>query len=799
MVFKKRLLILTMLLTAIFLVSCSSSEEKRAKFMGQGLKHYAEEKYTESRLDFKNALQIDPKYGPAFFQLGRAELKLKNFSGAYKAFLEAEKHAPSDPEIQIELGRLLLSARQTGKAIEKADLVLAQDSNNIDARVIKSSALLLEQKPQEALALLEPVVTSGLKNPQAFSVLALCYLHLKEEDKARQTLTLGTEANPEAVPLRLMLARIEAENKRMDVAVAQMQAAIGLAPDDRGLPYQLADLYWNFQQHEQAKKIIQEQVANQPDKEESYLLAAAYLRQKNEVAAAERILRDGLAKLPKSFKLRFALSDVLIASADMDQAFAVLKENLSLTKDTEDPEIINTRLALARLHLLARDIPSAQGQVEQVLQASPNNPEAHFIKGQILLATGKSAEAIAEFRVVVSEKPEEIPGYLMLSRAHLAEKQSELAMDTLSQALQVNPNAPEALRAMAALQTRNKDYAGAERNLRKILENTPDDVRTRVEIGDLLYNSGDLARAEQEYASLIEKAEHHPAGYLRLSALYMLKKDSAAAEKVLRQGYQADPDAPTLLTALVQVLMASGKNAAAEEISQQAISRHPEKAIGYATLGQVFAQDKKYTEAEAMFRKAIAMEPGWLTPYNTLARLFLVQGKQDQAIKELENLKAVDPNNMTAYMSLALLYENEGNPTKAITLYRELLAKSPENWAALNNLAFLLSNNNPDTKELDEALSLAEQANKLRPKEPAVMDTLAWIQHRRGAINEALALVEDIMANNPEDPGIQYHAAVIFKESGRLEEARERVARALLGKQDFRERADAEALQQSLQ
>ena len=164
MVFKKRLLILTMLLTAIFLVSCSSSEEKRAKFMGQGLKHYAEEKYTESRLDFKNALQIDPKYGPAFFQLGRAELKLKNFSGAYKAFLEAEKHAPSDPEIQIELGRLLLSARQTGKAIEKADLVLAQDSNNIDARVIKSSALLLEQKPQEALALLEPVVTSGLKS-----------------------------------------------------------------------------------------------------------------------------------------------------------------------------------------------------------------------------------------------------------------------------------------------------------------------------------------------------------------------------------------------------------------------------------------------------------------------------------------------------------------------------------------------------------------------------------------------------------------------------------------------------------
>ncbi len=798
MILKRGMLILGML-AAMFLAACSSNEEKRSKFMEQGLKHYAEEKYTESRLDFKNALQIDPKYGPAFFQLGRAELKLENFRAAYKAFQEAEKNNPSDPEIQIELGRLLLAARQADKAIEKADLVLAQDSGNVDARVLKSSALLLDKKPAEARALLEPAVSPGLKNPQAFSILAMIYAQLKEEDKARQTLSLGIEANPEAVPLRLMLARIEAEDKRLNEAVVQMQAAIGLEPEDRGLPYQLADLYWNFQQIEEAKKIIREQVAKRADNEDSYLLAATFLRQKNEIAAAGEILREGLARLPKSFKLRFALSDILIAAADIDQAFAILKENLGLSKNTEDPEIINTRLALARLHLLTRDTPAAQSQVEEILKASPDNPEAHFIKGQILLTTGKAAEAIAEFRVVISQKPEEISGYLMLSRAHLAEKQFELALDTLKQALEVNPNAPEALRAMAVLQTRNKDYAGAERNLRKILANTPDDVRTRVEIGDLFYYSGDLAKAEQEYAALIKTSAQNPAGYLRLSALHMIKKDAAAAETVLRECTQINPDAPSLMTALVQVLMAADKSTAAEKISQEVISSHPDKAIGYATLGQVFAQEKKYAEAEAMFRKAIDLEPGWLAPYNTLARLFLVQGKQGQAIKELENLKAADPNNMSAYLSLALLYENEGNPAKAISLYRELLAKSPEAWVALNNLAFLLSNNQPGTQELDEALRLAEQANKLRPKEPAVLDTLAWVQYRRGAMNEALALVEDMLASNPEDPGIKYHAAVIFKESGRLEEAREQLARALQGKREFRERPDAEALRQSLQ
>ncbi len=790
--------ILAVLLMAFFLLSCSSNEEKRAKFMDQGIKHYAEEKYPEARLDFKNALQIDPKHGPAFFQLGRAELKLKSYQAAYKAFLEAEKQLPNDPEIQIELGQLLLLARQSAQAIEKADAVLAVDKNNIDARAIKSSAMLLEQKPEEALSLLEPVVTPGLNNPQVFTALAMAYVQLKNPEKALQTLTLGIEANPDSVPLRLMLARLEAENKDLDKAATQMRAVIGLVPEDQSLPYQLADLYWRFGQQDEARKIVQEQLIKQPDQEENYLFAAVFLRQKGDLAEAENLLRQGLERLPKSFKLRFALSEILVATRNIDQAFGVLQECLTLTKDMEDPEIINTRIALARLHLVVRDIPSAQSQVEQILQVSPKNPDAHFMKGQILLATGKAADAIAEFRAVISEKTTDIPAYLMLSRSHLVEKQPELAMDTLRQALEVNPNSPEALRAMAVLQARNKDYAGAERNLRKILENTPEDARTYVELGDMYYSSGDHARAEQEYSSLVQKLERNPAGYLRLGALHMANKDSAAAEKILRQGYQANPDASTLMSALVQVLMTQGDSFAAEEISQQAIKRHPERALGYATLGQIFIQKKQYTEAEAMLRKAISLEPQWLPPYNTLARLFLVQGKQSQAIKELENLKRTAPDNQAVYLSLALLYENNGDPNKAVAMYRELLSKNPDAWPALNNLAFLLSNNKPGAKELDEALLLAEQANKLRPNETAILDTLAWVQYRRGATSEASALMDDVLTKNPDDPGIHYHAAVIFKASGRLEEAREQVKRALQGARDFRERTDAEALQETL-
>ena len=74
------------LLMACLFCACSSMEEKRDKFQASGQSLYQQGDFVRARLQFQNALQIDPKFAIAYLWLGKTELNLKNPRGAYGAF-----------------------------------------------------------------------------------------------------------------------------------------------------------------------------------------------------------------------------------------------------------------------------------------------------------------------------------------------------------------------------------------------------------------------------------------------------------------------------------------------------------------------------------------------------------------------------------------------------------------------------------------------------------------------------------------------------------------------------------------
>jgi len=445
------------------------------------------------------------------------------------------------------------------------------------------------------------------------------------------------------------------------------------------------------------------------------------------------------------------------------------------------------------VYLSQRDASAARTETEQVLSVSPKNSGGHFLLGQILMGEGKPDAAVAEFRMVRGARPEFIPAYLLQARAHLLAKQTELAMDVLGKALEIKPDAPGVLRALAVLKTSNKDYGGAEEHLRTILEKAPTDSKTRLQLGDLLYYTGSFDKAETEYRKLLEKNGKDATGYMRLSRLYAQKGQLQDAEELLRRGLAENPDAMTLIPPLVQVLKRKQDIDAAERVCREAINKWPERGLGNALLGQLQLQKKQYGSAEEQLRIAAKKEPQWQVPYNVLVQLYLVQGKQKEAINELESLQKAAPENARVAVTLALLYEKDGDAGKAIATYRELLTHQPENWIAANNLACLLSSNDASPGQLEEALALVEQALRLRPEEPTVLDTQGWVLYQRGELDRALFTLEDALEKKPDSAEINYHAALVLHASERNAEAREKLNIAL--QQDsFADREAAEKL-----
>ncbi len=93
----------------------------------------------------------------------------------------------------------------------------------------------------------------------------------------------------------------------------------------------------------------------------------------------------------------------------------------------------------------------------------------------------------------------------------------------------------------------------------------------------------------------------------------------------------------------------------------------------------------------------------------------------------------------------------------------------------------------------DAALPIAEQAAKLSPDNPEIMDTLGWVLYVKGENDKALELLQKAKAALPGNATVRYHMGLALLKSGRKDDAKVELEEALAISRDFPEAADAAA------
>ena len=83
-------------------------------------------------------------------------------------------------------------------------------------------------------------------------------------------------------------------------------------------------------------------IGNEPGSFHKPLLAI------KEVSAAEKGLKEGILHNPKSFRLRFLLSQVYMKLEQIDKATGILEESLTLEENPKNPQIIPLSSAKSR-------------------------------------------------------------------------------------------------------------------------------------------------------------------------------------------------------------------------------------------------------------------------------------------------------------------------------------------------------------------------------------------------------------------------------------------------------------------
>ena len=439
-----------------------------------------------------------------------------------------------------------------------------------------------------------------------------------------------------------------------------------------------------------------------------------------------------------------------------------------------EPEDLETRLALARILLDARNVEAAGAQADAALDLAPDDPRALELRASVDLLTGDMEAALTRARAALAADPaaalarlvlvaervraEDPRGALALLEAAPASAEDDLALDLIRiqilEGLGDRAAVGDLLRALVDrqpddvglrlalvrwhLQGDPPDLDAAEAGLRAAADLTPDEVGPRLQVVDFLRRTRGEPAARAELEALIAAGGPGAAAYERALALAEAaagERDAAIARLEGIAAREDDPEAADAARLLIARLL-DGPDAADRRAAlvDQVLSRDPANAEALAMRAEAAIRDDRAGDAILDLRTALEQAP------------------RDPALLEL----------------LALAHEREGDA--ALAAERRALAVQASNSAPGPTLRYarqLLAENRLGTAEaiLLDALARA-------PREPRLLAALAEIRLRRedydGAREATLAL-EALGSPDEARRAELMRAATLFGE-GRTEE-----------------------------
>jgi len=111
---------------AILLSGCSHDPNvRKQKYLESGERYLEKGKYPEAIIQFANAVQVDPRFAEAHYQLGRAYLKTQDWAHAYQELTRTLELEPEKFSAHFDIASLLIAGSDFSQAKEHVDWVLA--------------------------------------------------------------------------------------------------------------------------------------------------------------------------------------------------------------------------------------------------------------------------------------------------------------------------------------------------------------------------------------------------------------------------------------------------------------------------------------------------------------------------------------------------------------------------------------------------------------------------------------------------------------------------------------------------
>ncbi|MBV9769680.1 MAG: tetratricopeptide repeat protein [Bryobacterales bacterium] len=736
-------------LVVCLVLLCLSACISQRGYLDKGNTFFEQRKYVDAEINYRKAIQKDPKYGEAFYRLGLTEIQENNLPEAYYALLRASQLLPGDIAVKEKFGDLCLQyylrdpsrPQKLYQDIKQTSQdLLARNHDSFDGLRLAGFLAVEDRKPQEAIADFRKALQVKPWDPPLTTALVQV---LKANGQAQEAETLALNlmarrknygpiydvmynwyigANRVADAERVMKSKVENNPLRPDYILslakhywtvgnqAEMKSTLGRILDHpKDFPkgdLLVGDFYLQQKDYSDAVRYYDQGAKSDPKEKIAFQKRAvgAMLAEGNTGQASSSI-QNILKENPKDPLARRLHADLLIERGrpqDAETAINIL-EKLSAESASEiDPAL---RFQLARAYRLKGDLNSARAQLLEALKLRKDYPPAQYALAEINLAQHRPAEALQYANAVLA----------------------------------VHRNDPRARLLHAQSQLETGDAAGAKSELINLIKEFPQDNQPKLELGM-------LSLAQKHYPEAINILGKLPESDARVAAAlsdaYASQRQFDKALAVLNQGLKQSPASELLLGQRAQILALSGQLDASVAQFQKMVSADPKSPVIRMHMAEVYQRKGDGAKAIEMFQQAHELAP----------------------------------DDVAMSLALADALNQAGKTAEAKAQYQSVVKAHPDNPAALNNAAFFLSDNGGN---LDEALKLAQSAVEKMPGQPGFSDTLGYVYLKKGQNASAIQTFTNLVRKYPNYATFRYHLGLALYEKGDKEGARKELQTAL--------------------
>lgn len=374
----------------------------------------------------------------------------------------------------------------------------------------------------------EGLVQAGKpESVDAFGVLCELYLGFELSAPAEACLLQEAALRPGVFRWRYYLGMLYARDARLEEALANIEAALALHPDDVPALLRAGDLYLQLEQLERAEGVYRT-VLEGSQREAGQISAARWglgriAMSRGDAETAARLFEAALEGQPEGSVVHYYLGLALRSLGDVEGARSELGKNRQQSVEFLDPlglrlkrmsgsrQVLFTRgvealdagqpqeavtffqkllesdpddaeghYNLARAEIELGELAEAERHLRRAVLLWPDFFDAHFNLAVLLGRTGRQEEAAQHLERAVALDPEDLATRVLWARVLAGLGQTERAVAELEEVLRLDATDADARLALAAIDTGRGDHAGAALQYGHLLELTPDDPRVHL-------------------------------------------------------------------------------------------------------------------------------------------------------------------------------------------------------------------------------------------------------------------------------------------------------------------------------